>query len=473
MVNEHSAQESGANEEQNAAYQDGQPSSRADAGVSSWTTIGEICGNALRRQFRFDRNNRTWYEWREGTYWVHFTDRTIITDVLHNDRLRIAADLGDQGKRDLRDLLANDDTWRRETGNVGGEWWAALRLFLGRGQPSPPSYEVATPEGVVDIRTGEIRSHDPLIHDTVALTNGRYCPQEAESLKLELWDRLQHNLSMEDFEQLIAILGIAVARRCVDYYSILWLIGKSGSGKSTTASLIRKAFGGLGLGASADVLARRSRSDIDADLTDLLEVDPAVICISEVEKIGISRLLALTGGDVLGARRPHGRMQRGSLSGLVIATSVVPPKMAVDTGVRRRVLVLSFPARIDDSVAHNRTFSQDELDAVITLSIEAARDVGRSGWTPPKGNVEAKRCFLAEADPVGDWLESLPDDWHGRTFQQVSECYNHEMPEPATSKALGSCVSASDRWSRLKNKKTRRDHLILVGKPLSEAEMMT
>ena len=81
MVNEYGAQESGANEEQNAAYQDGQPSSRADAGVSSWTTIGEICGNALRRQFRFDRNNRTWYEWREGTYWVHFTDRTHFRDI--------------------------------------------------------------------------------------------------------------------------------------------------------------------------------------------------------------------------------------------------------------------------------------------------------------------------------------------------------------------------------------------------------
>ena len=71
----------------------------------------------------------------------------------------------------------------------------------------------------------------------------------------------------------------------------------------------------------------------------------------------------------------------------------------------------------------NRNFSQDLLDAVVTLSINAALQVGQSNWVPPHGDVQAKEAFLADADPVAGWLHELPDDWHGRPFQQVLEAY--------------------------------------------------
>ena len=432
--------------------------------VSVWTTIGEICGAHLSRQFRYDRDNVAWYEWRDGTHWVEIRDRTIITDALHNDRLRIAADLGDQGRDDLRDLLVDDKDWRRETGSNNGEWWAGLCRSLTRPKPSPPLYQMATPDGVVDIRNGKIQPHDSLIHDTVALTNGNYRPQEIERLKRILWDRLQHNVAVDDFEQLTELLGGAVARRSVDFCSILWFFGASGSGKSATADLILNAFGNFGLSASADLLARRPRSDIDAELAQLLQVDPVVLCISEVERVSLPRLLSLTGGDTFGARRPHGSMQHGSLSGMIVATSVEAPRMAVDSGIRRRIAIVPFPAKLEESVNSNRAFSQEELDAVITLSVEAAREVGHRGWIPPLGNVEAKRAFLAEADPVSAWLQEIPDSWHGRTFQQVLDSCNAELPERTSSTALGRAITASERWTGVPDKKTRRKHLTLIGK---------
>ena len=442
--------------------QDAQTSS-----VSDWTAIGEICGAHLSKQFRFDAHTRIWYEWRDGTHWVAIRDRTIITDALHNDRLRIAADLGDQGRDDLRNLLVDDRNWRRETGSSRGEWWAGLRRSLTRPKPSPPLYQMATPDGVVDTRNGKIQPHDPLVHDTVAVTNGSYRPQEIESLKGSLWDRLQHNVAVDDFEQLTAILGVAVARRSIDFCSILWFVGASGSGKSATADLILNAFGNFGMGASADLLARRPRSDIDAELAQLLQVDPVVLCISEVERVSLPRLLSLTGGDTFGARRPHGSLQHGSLSGMIVATSVEAPQMPVDSGIRRRIAVVPFPAKLEESVNPNRFFSQEELDAVITLSVEAAVHVGHRGWIPPLGNVEAKRVFLAEADPVSAWLRELPDNWHGRTFQQVLDSCNAELPERTSSTALGRAITASERWTRTENKKTRLKHLTLIGKQLS------
>ena len=437
--------------------------------VSVWVTIGEVCGAHLGKKFRVGTGTdpSIWYEWRGGTHWVAIRDRTIITDVLHNDRLRIAADLGDQGREDLRDLLADNKNWRRETRGNSGELWTGLRNSLTRPKPSPPPYQIATPSGVADIQTGKIEPHDPFIHDTVALTSGNYRPQDIEILKGILWDRLQHNLDADDFDQLIALLGVAVARRSVDYSSILWLVGASGSGKSATASLIQASFGGMAMGASADLLARRPRTDIDAELAQLLQVDPVVLCVSEVERVSLPRLLSLTGGDTFGARRPHGSMQHGSLSGMIVATSVEAPRMAVDTGIRRRIAIVPFPKKIAESVEPNRAFSQEELDAVVTLSIEAAREVGHRGWTPPLGNVEVKRAFLAEADPVSAWLEGLPDSWHGRTFQQVLVRCNADLQERVSSTALGRAITASERWTRVENPKTRGKHLALAGKRLS------
>ena len=434
---------------------------------SAWTTIGNVCGAHLRKEFRFDTHTRTWYAWRDGTHWVEIRDRTIITDVLHNDRLRIAADLGDQGREDLRNELADASKWRRETSGNSSEWWAALRKSLTEPKPSPPLHQIATPAGVANIRTGKIEPHDPFSHDTVALTNGNYRPQDIEILKGILWDRLQHNLDADDFDQLIALLGVAVARRSVDYSSILWFVGASGSGKSATASLIQAAFGGVAMGASADLLSRRPRTEIDAELTQLLDVDPVVLCISEVERVSLPRMLSLTGGDTVGARRPHGTMRKGSLKGMIVATSVEAPSMSVDSGIRRRIAVVPFPTKLSESVEPNRAFSQEELDAVVTLSIEAAREVGHGGWIPPLGNVEAKRAFLAEADPVSAWLEGLPDSWHGHTFKQVLDSCSADLQERISSTALGRAITASERWTRVENPKTRRKHLALVGKRLS------
>ena len=385
------------------------PLGSGEAPKSDWTVLGEICAERLRRQFRFDSVDRVWYSWRDGNRWSELTDTAAITDVLHYERLRISAEIGEEGRHELSNLLARAPDWRRETNNVRGEWWAAIRTSLSRPKIAPPPYELATPAGVVDLRSGRIQPHDPLVHDTLAVTRGNYRPLDVDNLRGALWKRLRHNISDADFDQLIAILGIAVARRSADYCGILWLYGASGSGKGLTARLIQDAFGGMGIGVSGELLERRSRTDIDADLADLIEGDPVIYCASEVGSVGTSRLNGLTGGDTFSARRPHGKIKRGSLSGMLIVTSVDAPHMAVEAGLRRRLVVIHFPRRLADNVRRNRFFVSDELDAVITLSIEAATQVGRQGWKPPEGNLSARADFLADADPVAAWLDALPD----------------------------------------------------------------
>ena len=438
--------ENSANSSRTGDFQDGEMKPQ-------WTILGEVCADHIRTAFRFDTVSRQWLAWRDGNHWASITDTTEVTDILHYERLRLAAQLGKDGQHALSERLASANQWRREISNMRGEWWGALRTTLGRPMSKPPFNQVATPKGVVDLRTGHIEPHDPRIHDTRALTRGNYRPQDAQQLKLVLWQRLKHNIGPDDFDQLIATIGIAVARRSVDYRTIAWFYGASGSGKSSTAQLIVDAFGGLAKGISANLVARRSRSDIDADLTDLIEFDPVIYWASEVGTAAANRLYGLTGGDVFSARRPHGRIVRGALSGMLLATSVEAPRVAVDAGLRRRIIIFHFPKRISDGVRRSRSYSADELDAVVSLSIIAAMEVETEGWVPPRGSEMAAERFLTEADPLAAWIAALPDSWDGRPVKDCLEAYNSEALEPANPTLMGRRINTSGKWRSVSDRR--------------------
>ena len=413
--------------------------------LSRWQRVALVCADYLRPRFRYDRERAVWWAW-SGDHWREVEDDIDITDSLHSARLRIIADLRDSGEEDLAWLLHRDGEWRSLSGNRRSEWWAKLREELARPAPLPPPNELATPEGVIDMRTGSIEPHDSLKHDTLAVTRGMYRPNEASKIREALWSRLQFNIERNDFDQVLKSLGLAVARRSVDYGSILWLYGASGGGKGSTARLIQSAFGMQGIGVSADLFERRSRSDIDADLARLIQIDPVVYVASEIERVGISRINSLTGGDALSPRRPHGKIVEGALSGMLIATSVDAPHVSVEKGLKRRLIVIPFPRKLDASVTRQRFFTQDELDAVITLAVLEALQIDQEGWEPPVGNLEAKKRFLAEADPLSCWLEVLPDSYDGRPVRDVWDEYNQQEEAEVTIVKFGRQVGLSPRW---------------------------
>ena len=416
-----------------------------DEFLSNWQKVALVCADYLRPSFRYDRERGVWWVWN-GDHWSEVEDDITITDSLHSARLRMAADLRDSGEEYLARLLHRDKEWRSLTGNRRGEWWAKLREELDRPAPLPPPHELATPGGVVDLRTGSVEPHDALKHDTLAVTQGMYRPSEASQLREALWRRLQHNIERNDFDQVIKALGVATARRSVDYGGILWLYGASGGGKGSTALLIQMSFGGQGLGVSADMLERRSRSDIDADLARLIQIDPVVYVASEIDRVGSSRINSITGGDVHSARKPHGKILEGGPSGMLIATSVSAPSVSVEKGLERRLIVIPFPRELDAGVKKQRSFTQDEMDAVITLAVQEALQIDQDGWEPPVGNREAKERFLATADPVSRWLQALPDTYDGKPIRDVWNEYNQQEEAEITLAKFGRQVGLSQRW---------------------------
>ena len=162
---------------------------------SSWQAIADwMVAKHIGNHLRFDEDRREWWRWT-STHWLTVTDTKQITDRLTDSRLLIAHELKHAGYHFAADQLEIGSKWQKQVTVTASEWWARLRIRLGRPTPQPPDWQVATPDGVVDLRDGTIVPHDPAVHDTLAVTRGRYVPEEACYFETYLWERLMLNLS--------------------------------------------------------------------------------------------------------------------------------------------------------------------------------------------------------------------------------------------------------------------------------------
>ncbi len=200
-----------------------------------------------------------------------------------------------------------------------------------------------------------------------------------------------------------------------------------------------------------------SQGDIDDALADVLEKQPLFILIDEVgsssKALNEGKSLSRFGDSPQSARRPHGRTLTGTLRAMLVLTTVTAPTLSGKRGWERRSAVLGTLAAIPTKRKESG-ITQDLKDAVITLAVLRAREVleeiDMGTYEEPVGDAQRAKEFLAEADPVGEWLEALPDECDGMLMKDLAEKVNRELDPDKEFKAqgIGSRVAVSVKWRR-------------------------
>ena len=396
-----------------------------------------------------------WWAWTDG-YWRPLNEKDhAIHHHLDRQRFGVAQELVDAGEPTAAELLGNPKEWRAERATYAGEFWAGMATTLEGSEPAPSMDHFAAANGLVDLRTGEIVAHLPE-HETRSVAAGDYLPQSKTLLTEALQRRLQGVLTPDGIEGFIDLVALGMTGRAQNYKAVLWLWGESGTGKGGILQLISAALGNKALPRGRSFL-EHSQGDIDDALADVLEKQPLFILIDEVgsssKALNEGKSLSRFGDSPQSARRPHGRTLTGTLRAMLVLTTVTAPTLSGKRGWERRSAVLGTLAAIPTKRKESG-ITQDLKDAVITLAALRAREVleeiDMGTYAEPVGDAQKAKEFLAEADPVGEWLEGLPDECDGMLMKDLAEKVNKELDPDKEFKAqgIGNRVAVSVKWRR-------------------------
>lgn len=339
-----------------------------------------------------------WHAW-DGTRFVA-DDRGIAKrSVLAELRRALAASLNDKELRaDVRKCESSS--------GVNGvlDLASALEPFASAVVDlDADPYLINCANGTLDLRTLELRPHDPADRIT-KVCSAAYDP-DAQS---ELWDsfltRILPDESVRDFVQRVAGVGLLGTVR--EHILSIWT-GTGANGKGTLDRALRHALGDYAATAEPDLFMHREGAHPtgEADLRGVRWV--AVNESDKDRRLAEATMKRLTGGDTIRARRMRQdffEFQPSHTATLI--TNHLPKVSGDDPAIWRRIRVVPFDVVIPEA---DRDGQLDEhlalaADAILAWCVEGYRRYRDVGLDEPDGVLTATTSYQQDSDAIGRFI---------------------------------------------------------------------
>lgn len=263
-----------------------------------------------------------------------------------------------------------------------------------------------TAGGTLDLRTMQVRAHDPRDRLT-KITTGAYRPG-AESA---VWTRFLASVLPDEAERgyVQRVIGQALYGRVTEHLFPV-LIGTGANGKSTFYGAIETALGDYVTVIDPSLLMASDRGRAPGPETMQL-LGARLVIGSETEdgrKLDEATMKRLTGGDKLTARRLYrDPVEWSPTHQLLYVTNHLPSVKGNDPAVWRRLRVIPFdvvvPAEDRDPELPERL--ELEADAVLAWAVQGYREYRESGMREPDSVVMATDAYAAESDAVRRFVD--------------------------------------------------------------------
>jgi putative DNA primase/helicase len=352
-------------------------------------------GEELRYVAPWDR----WYRWT-GVRWQE--DNTLLYRDLARDLCRdIAAKANDGGKAiasrrtvEAIPFLAKAD--RRIAATI--EQWDADKWLLN------------TPDGVIDLRDGDKRSHDPedYITKCAAVSPGGSC-----ALWLAFLDRI-----MDGDKELVSfiqrMLGYALTGLTRDH-AMFFLHGTGANGKSVLISTVAGILNEYHRAAPMEMLLASKHDRHPTELAGL--VGARLVTAAETDhgrRWDEAKIKQLTGGDRIAARLMHRDFfEYAPQFKIIVASNHKPQIRSVDEAMRRRLNLIPFSVTIPPAERDTELAARLKLEwpAILQWMVEGCVSWQDRGLDPPEKVKAATADYLASQDVVAQFIaECLIED---------------------------------------------------------------
>jgi putative DNA primase/helicase len=268
------------------------------------------------------------------------------------------------------------------------------------------TYLLNTPSGIVDLRTGTVRSHD----QAALLT--KLCPTPyGPAATAPEWERFLLRVFDRDFGIITFVqrlMGYAATGSCREHLlPIFW--GKGANGKSTLTTAVMDVLGQDYAGPIAhSLLFAETKDSHPTAVADLYGKRIAVTHeLDSGTRLAEGLVKNLTGGDRLKARRMREDLwQFTPTHTLFLATNTKPIVRGTDDGIWRRLKLIPFTVQIPEAERDTRLGDKLRAEApgILAWIVAGARDWYQHGLDTPASVQAATTAYRSASDVIGEYL---------------------------------------------------------------------
>lgn len=343
--------------------------------------------------------------------WLHWTGSRWEWDQAEQYRERIRAI--------ARDLPAGEGWagYKRRALSAAGvtgiarlaQTDAALTVHIDHLDANP--YELNTPGGIIDLRTGRLRPADPAALHTRSTGATPDFERPSELLSRFLRDTFGGDQAMTAF--MSRLLGVAAIGTVLEQI-LPFAHGIGANGKSTLFDAVMNALGtgesGYAISAPSEMLMLRKHSEHPAELAQLAGAR-LVICseLDDGQRFAEARIKLLTGRDPINARFMRGNPFTFTPSHTFILSGNSKPALtAGGPAFERRLRFLPFEHVVPeaDRDPHLGEKLAAEAPAILAWIARGAADyLARGRLEEPEAVKGATATYIHDQDTVGRFVE--------------------------------------------------------------------
>ena len=271
-------------------------------------------------------------------------------------------------------------------------------------------YLLNTPEGTIDLRSGEIHRHTATDYCTKITT------VSASDAGRELWTDFLERLTVgdQDLQRYLQEVAGLCAIGCVKREELIIAVGTGGNGKSTFFNTLFRVLGDYAGVISSDVLTDNARGNKKNEYAEIR--GKRLIVAAELEersKLDTAAVKKLCSTDPIQAEKKYKDLFYFIPSHhVVLYTNHLPEVSTSDAGTWDRLIVIPFNARFrgqSDEVKDYTSLLVDQCGgAVMSWIVEGARRVIEQHFiiTLPEAVKEARNQYKADNDWLAPFIEA-------------------------------------------------------------------
>ena len=353
----------------------------------------------MRGKYRFV-TDVGWYYW-DGTRYVHDKEKSIMQEMINSVQFFQGTDLGPAINKWML-VSQNKDRILNAIAIAGTDSSVLVRAI----ELDADANNLCTPEGIVNLRTGEIR---PAIKGVDL--NTRQTSVSPRTMETPLWSNFLKEV-IEDEERIAYIQELFGAALFGDsrFHVLPVFVGTGANGKSTIIDVMAGILNDYAATMPENFLLDTTGNAHPTDIARLRGVRLAVASETRPDgKFNESRVKMLTGGDTLSARfMGQNFFDFKPTHTLFMAVNHLPEVKSGGDGFWRRLRKIDFRKTIPvekrkENLA--QLLIEEEGAGILQWMIEGAVRVTNQGFSEPESVKMATQSYRHEEDHIAKFID--------------------------------------------------------------------